>query len=154
MAGQRIVRRALEQAWMRVEIEGERGVEEVTCLAVRGCRGGGHSEERQGRGGEEAAPAQPRAVTLRVGQGEKPRPVVEAARAAHMEYFTAKKAREAYWECGRQRGERPSTRFPYSSTVAVQPGCTSVLASGSSMIAGPARTLPRRSLPRSKTRVD
>src|SRR6266481_1757531 len=57
MTGQRIVRRALEQAWMRVEIEGERGVEEVTCLAVRGCRGGGHSEERQGRGGEEAAPA-------------------------------------------------------------------------------------------------
>src|SRR5262245_42500098 len=46
-----------------------------------------------------------------------------------------------------------STRLECSSTVAVHPGWMSVLASCSSMIAGPSITLPRKSLARSSTTV-
>ena len=45
------------------------------------------------------------------------------------------------------------SKLPCWSTAASHPGCTSVLASGSSTIAGPAMTLPLSSFARSNTPV-
>src|SRR6266540_2917691 len=115
----------------REENDGQREEGPLCSKHVRARGGGGRGEERHDGGGEEAAPAQARAAVR--------------LRGLHMGIFYGReRAEKRPRECSRQRGDGPSTRLPYSSTVAVQPGCTRVLASGSSTIAGPARTLPGR----------
>jgi hypothetical protein len=109
-------------------------------------------------GGRELGPDRDRERALRAGRaralepdpGRGGRVALPAPPPRRSAGARGRRARLSDWR-GQRAVDGRSTRLPCSSTVAVKPGCTSVLASGSSTIAGPSIALPRRSLPRSST---